>query len=977
MSKQLYEKIGEEYKPINPIIKLDDIIDRISENSVLSMLLKSNHYYIEYSNSIEATRNKVPLSLRRKGLWISYNNGKEDITECFIGKNNEIAYHWSNNNNWKNLTYIKVEENSITYQHLNDNLKRAISENKEIINFPDDEDLMIEGNVLKLANKEYNPNTFSGLGEVIIRKNIKNINGKNKNIITNDNFDKENTIYVIKYDFDLNDDTINIPKNSVLRYKGGSLNNGKIVYNNTIIEGIERLNNVTTEGDYTYPYIKDRHYSQDFNSSMGYVILRKNKSFAEQVIEVNTIYEIGYDFNLGGEEVEIPENCVLKFEGGNLSNGTIIGNYTIIEASPVHIFDLNTAIEGTWSIEHAYAEWFGAIGDEVHDDRPSIQKAMDSFYNVKLLSKRYLLDSFTYNEPSTNTNVCLVLPPRHTLCGEKMQYSYYKVDLNGNIVYDDNGVPTKTDPTQGAFYRASLVYKKKLKGKAAILSLHPMTTVENVGIGGNVRAIEHDLEYRTTGITIQGHNSYRITLRNVDVWSCYYAVNMACWMSRFEYVMCRYNLYGMVIHGAIYGNIGIWDIYSNPSPNISSVITSCFFNNCYCNGNFLGGYRLLGLTYSSMTSCAADGCGTFNRETMYEWDTDEDGNKLAPPKELQTATYDNIHYAYVFEKCSGMHVSALGGEEDLKGIKTTMCRNITIENSFFYNYYVYYTQKGGSEPYEIKNFISSNGDTNVIYKDIFFNLKEENLSHNFIAAYGIGTNKTLVTFKNMLTPSGPFGIESLDSAGHLTGSIVKIEHIGDNQDYNMASATYPSSAAELVYQFSSSNIRNYLSKYYKSHVSLNPRKLIVDLTNGGYASYVVDGSIIGNNDILHIIGDENSSTKLSVNGGVTFRQFKSVIFENISVIHGSNHLDTLMNFPDGVAVVFINCTFARKSALTLNRFFNSDNISFNKCTNPDTAGSTRTTYTSEEYGRSFFDKTLNKVIWWTGSKWIDAAGADV
>ena len=257
---------------------------------------------------------------------------------------------------------------------MNDNLKRTIGGNKEIINFADDEDLMTEGNVLKLANKEYNPNTFSGLGEVIIRKNIKNINKENKNIITNYNFDKENTIYIIKYDFDLNGNTINIPKNSVLRYKGGSLNNGTLIYADTIIEGIERLNNVVTVGNYTYPYIgnepnsneqlapslaqikrlyaevtniaddedltkiydsekgqevlqlKDRQYIQGSNSGMGYVILRKNKSFAEQIIKANTIYEIRYDFDLGGEEVEIPENCVLKFEGGNLSNGNIVEN---------------------------------------------------------------------------------------------------------------------------------------------------------------------------------------------------------------------------------------------------------------------------------------------------------------------------------------------------------------------------------------------------------------------------------------------------------------------------------------------------------------------------------------------------------------------------------------------------------------------------------------------------------------------------
>ena len=46
---------------------------------------------------------------------------------------------------------------------------------------------------------------------------------------------------------------------------------------------------------------------------MGYVILRKNKTFAEQVTKTNTIYEIRYDFDLGGESVTIPEDCVLKF----------------------------------------------------------------------------------------------------------------------------------------------------------------------------------------------------------------------------------------------------------------------------------------------------------------------------------------------------------------------------------------------------------------------------------------------------------------------------------------------------------------------------------------------------------------------------------------------------------------------------------------------------------------------------------------
>ena len=68
---------------------------------------------------------------------------------------------------------------------------------------------------------------------------------------------------------------------------------------------------------------------------MGYVILRKNKSFSEQVTKANTIYEIRYDFDLNNTNVTIPDNCILKFIGGSLSkivklkfgnNCKVIGN---------------------------------------------------------------------------------------------------------------------------------------------------------------------------------------------------------------------------------------------------------------------------------------------------------------------------------------------------------------------------------------------------------------------------------------------------------------------------------------------------------------------------------------------------------------------------------------------------------------------------------------------------------------------------
>lgn len=85
----------------------------------------------------------------------------------------------------------------------------------------------------------------------------------------------------------------------------------------------------------------------DRNGSLGgkkYKILRPN--FVEQdsgsinvltqemINESNCIYEIRYDFNLNGATINIPEGCTLKFEGGSLSNGRLVGE---IENTEVNI----------------------------------------------------------------------------------------------------------------------------------------------------------------------------------------------------------------------------------------------------------------------------------------------------------------------------------------------------------------------------------------------------------------------------------------------------------------------------------------------------------------------------------------------------------------------------------------------------------------------------------------------------------------
>ena len=96
-----------------------------------------------------------------------------------------------------------------------------------------EEDLDIEENgKLKFSNRNYNPLEFSGKGYNIIRRNIKN----GVNILSQNMINDENTVYEIRYDFYLDSKTVNVPKGSVLLFNGGSISNGTLQCDDTIIK---------------------------------------------------------------------------------------------------------------------------------------------------------------------------------------------------------------------------------------------------------------------------------------------------------------------------------------------------------------------------------------------------------------------------------------------------------------------------------------------------------------------------------------------------------------------------------------------------------------------------------------------------------------------------------------------------------------------------------------------------------------------
>lgn len=181
--------------------------------------------------------------------------------------------------------------------------------------------------------------------------------------------------------------------------------------------------------------LANKTYDKQSFSGLGRVYLRKNivgdKNVLTQAMinKANTIYVIQYDYDLKEASINIPENCVLQFDGGSLSNGTIHGSLTkISNDSNAKIFD-SISFTGTFSVIKIYANWF----DNPEDDDISI-----AFRQAFELNKVNKLDNY-----STIT----VLNGEYNCRGYILMGTSTILDFNGSIIHDlDVDTPLVTTP---------------------------------------------------------------------------------------------------------------------------------------------------------------------------------------------------------------------------------------------------------------------------------------------------------------------------------------------------------------------------------------------------------------------------------------------------------------------------------------------------------------------------------------------------
>lgn len=220
------EKIAIVQNGENRILYIRELLEALSNSkaSLSDLYNVTDHAKEKYINLKQAIE-LVPYKARKIGQIITFLNpaskwGLYQFQGTSILQWNELSL-W---NDFFNLdSYV---------------IKRILPDEEDLTKLENDG----KGNsYLSLKDREYNPDEFSGLGKVILRKNIMEVEteeyGKvKKNVLLQDMINKPNTIYEIRYDFDLLGKNISIKKGCVLKFEGGKIKNGSIIFNEVSIQ---------------------------------------------------------------------------------------------------------------------------------------------------------------------------------------------------------------------------------------------------------------------------------------------------------------------------------------------------------------------------------------------------------------------------------------------------------------------------------------------------------------------------------------------------------------------------------------------------------------------------------------------------------------------------------------------------------------------------------------------------------------------
>lgn len=213
-----------------------------------------------------------------------------------------------------------------------------------------DYEINTAGNIITLIHKyssDVSSTTFEmyNTGVKVITEDY--ITNTKRNVITKDMISATDTIYEVRYDFDLDGKTIIIPRNCILYFTSGNFYNGKINMDNTIIFTFNK--DVLSEINISGNYYNIQKYIEDTKALLQNSIDKLN----------DTVYPItlGFNVNSNAETMVTSINYSITSEGKALVPDTMkiskqINDNTdlILLNTPNASGSLTTNIEGNREI---------------------------------------------------------------------------------------------------------------------------------------------------------------------------------------------------------------------------------------------------------------------------------------------------------------------------------------------------------------------------------------------------------------------------------------------------------------------------------------------------------------------------------------------------------------------------------------------------------------------------------------------------
>ena len=292
---------------------------------------------------------------------------------------------------------IVTDATSVWSDRYNKNVEDSIEEVKNIVDDSIEEvKNIIDDSIEEVKNiiddREYNPEEFSGNGYKILRKNLHEVTYAITKILVTKVPTTDGYVSIIINGVETHVDLIASTDNTVA-----------LVAKKISDKLSKTMDEYVTSIDGALVTCTRRFGGDVTSSSFSGVatdtqatVTNSNKTEIRNILtpEVlkypNTKYEIRYDFDLDNNSIIIPNGCSLRFNGGSLSNGKLVGDDTKVEFVGEYAGFNDITLFGTWS-GHIIDLYFNYTEKS---DAWKLIYNLTRFNNIELKREEYYIDTW-------------------------------------------------------------------------------------------------------------------------------------------------------------------------------------------------------------------------------------------------------------------------------------------------------------------------------------------------------------------------------------------------------------------------------------------------------------------------------------------------------------------------------------------------------------------------------------------------------